>query len=113
MIRLKILIILTLIASNHMNAQYLHQTTQVQDISPILNFRIFEDSAIPKVRSSFEEPNGRFIYSTSAKTPERLYHYGYFCKMEDRQALKNNGIQPRFRLGTLEYVNKIEGKKYY
>lgn len=41
-----------------------------------------------------------------------LNHYGYFCKIEDNYSIHHKGLQPRFRIGNIDYVNKIEGKKY-
>lgn len=41
-----------------------------------------------------------------------LNHYGYFCKIEDKYSIHHKGLQPRLRIGNIDYVNKIEGKKY-
>jgi hypothetical protein len=37
-------------------------------------------------------------------------HYGVFCKLENR-IHKNTKFPVRFRLGSLDYVNKLEGKQ--
>ena len=37
-------------------------------------------------------------------------HFGFFCRVESRIERKS-GIAPRFRLGSTEYVNYLEGKR--
>ena len=36
-------------------------------------------------------------------------HFGFFCRVESRIE-KKSGIAPRFRLGSSEYVDMLEGK---
>ena len=36
-------------------------------------------------------------------------HYGFFCKIEDKGS-PSRGLVPRFRLGSIEYVDALEGK---
>ncbi len=46
---------------------------------------------------------------TSLEPDYYTRHFGYFCKKE-LQFEKATAIPLKFRLGTLDYVNKLEGK---
>ena len=66
----------------------------------------------PLLRKS-EAPVRSIVQQNALQLPQGLHaHTAFFCKIEDAIA-KQNKVNFKFRLGSVDYVDAMEGKGYF
>lgn len=78
-------------------------------LAPNLTFQ-----ALPKIEDTFakkEEKSAQNVQPTWSFSESNVYdnHFGFFCKVEVKLD-KVSKVPMRFRLGSMNYVNGLEGK---
>lgn len=112
MTKLKVTILFIAVITANSSAQV--SGVNIDRFSPLSNIKEFNDKMNVLHLKNRDEIKYRTKPTTALEfnPTSNLNHYGYFCKIEGKYSIHNRGLQPRFRIGNIDYVNKIEGKKY-
>jgi hypothetical protein len=97
------------------NSQLSAQTGHISVVPPpVIFMKIDTKTTAPAIKTYnllYFAPGLAPLSTTAASISPDYYtrHFGFFCKKE-LQFEKATAISLRFRLGGLDYVNKLEGK---
>jgi hypothetical protein len=104
-----IVVLLPILISSHLQAQ--NKQWSVVPKPPIFQkYYVFSPGLMPQKTTVLYTPLlAQRVVSAIVSADYYTRHFGYFCKKE-LQFEKATSIPLRFRLGGLDYVNKLEGK---
>lgn len=110
--RIKIIVVVVVLISGKSFSQASTQFSMLQPLKAnMLNKNIQLNHPLKKTFvNSPKKPLNQNFYNTALILPDYYTrHFGFFCQKE-LQLEKTTRIPLRFRLGSLEYCNKMEGK---
>jgi hypothetical protein len=114
----RIFIFLSLFYADDISAQLQLDSRQVEDIINTIGtttLNKFDTRSVYLISdlNDLDTPKNNSILFSHSSKDAYIYqprHFGMFCRIESKIERKS-GISPRFRLGSSEYVDMLEGKK--